>query len=205
MRIKKFFRKIFFNDEPRVQRKIITVPNIITGAGIILTIFYVLMYATHTLEMLIPVVIFLVGFSDFLDGIAARLLNQHSVLGKLIDPARDRMLMIAVLVNIFLIINSYVILIWLIVVFEILVILIHAIAKYKYNLNIGVHAIGKFRLLIHLICAQLFVVIVYWPSWWEANKPEWPTVDITLLLFIMLAASIFAAFSYLSKLISSQE
>ena len=202
---KKFFEKIFFDNEPLVQKKIITIPNIITSIGIILTIFYVLMYATHTLQKLIPVIIFLIGFSDFLDGIAARLLNQHSVLGKFLDPARDRMLMIAVLVNMILIINSYVVLIWLIIVFEISIISIHAIAKYKYNLNIGVHALGKFRLLVHMISAELFVIIVYWPSWWAANGPAQPIIDTTLLLFIMLIASMLAAFSYLGKLISSQK
>lgn len=163
------------------------------------------MYTTHTLEILIPVVIFFVAFSDFLDGMAARLLNQHSMLGKLLDPARDRMLMVAVLANIILIVNSYTILIWAIIAFEISILAIHAIAKYKYNLILGVHTWGKLRLLVHMICAGLFTIIVYWPLQWEANKPLWPTIDITLLLVVMLTASMFAAFSYLSKLISSQE
>ena len=86
---------------------------------------------------------------------------------------------------------------------ESIVVITNAFAKFKFKLNIKVHLVGKVRLLIHLASAWIFSVMVYWPNVWKNIKPAWPSVNINLLLFVMLTASILTAGMYLKKLISS--
>lgn len=85
----------------KVSRRIATVPNFITGIGILLTAFYIWQFSEEKFVFLIPITICLIGISDFLDGFTARYLDQHSVLGKIIDPLRDRLLGAAIIVNMF--------------------------------------------------------------------------------------------------------
>ena len=69
-------------------------PNTISLSRILLIpIFLVLVINRKTLEAF---VIFLVaGFTDILDGFAARLWNQKTKMGALLDPAADKLLMTA--------------------------------------------------------------------------------------------------------------
>ena len=184
--------------------RILTIPNIVTGLGILLTISYVLMYATHTAEVLIPIIVIIIGFSDVLDGLLARALNQESELGAFIDPLRDRLLMLATIANILWVADGVnVVLVAYILYAESIVVITNAFAKFKFKLNIKVHLVGKVRLLIHLASAWIFSVMVYWPNVWKNIKPAWPSVNINLLLSVMLTASILTAGMYLKKLISS--
>lgn len=199
------FRKVWRNltydkNADFFENKIITVPNIITFGGILLTVSYALLYLTRTWEFLIPVVILLIGFSDFLDGVLARLLNQVSTFGKFLDPLRDRIMLIAVLVNIALFIEgvNYIIL-SLVIITECGIVLINGIAKFKYQLYVQAHWVGKLRLLVHMISAGIFSLTLYWPNF----NSKLTDIDPNLLLFIMLTASIFTAGKYLSNLISS--
>ena len=199
------FRKVWQNliydkNADFFKNKIVTIPNIVTLGGIFLAVFYTLMYLTHTLEFLIPIVILLIGLSDFLDGLLARLLNQVSTFGKFLDPLRDRVTLVAVLINIALFLEgiNYIIL-SLIVTAECVVVLINGLAKFKYQFYVQTHWVGKLRLLIHMMCAGIFSVMLYWPN----SNSKLTDIDPNLLLFIMLTASIFTAGKYLGNLISS--
>ena len=203
MNIRKIFKALVYNsDDSYSQNKIATIPNIVTGAGILLTLLYVLMYTTHTWEFLIPVMIALVTLSDFLDGFLARLLNQSSTLGKFLDPLRDRLMLLAVIVNIiFFVEGIYTALIVAILIAESAVVATNAVAKFKYNLIIQVHLWAKLRLLAHMVCAGIITTTLYWPS----IVPSWAIIDPNKLLLIMFVASAFAANRYFAYLMSSHK
>ena len=74
--------------------RLFTIPNVISIARILLIpLFLILMI--HNNKMGAFIVFFIAASTDFLDGIAARVLNQKSKLGALLDPAGDKLLMTA--------------------------------------------------------------------------------------------------------------
>ena len=77
-----------------MNERLFTIPNFISISRILLIpLFLVMLIQNNKLGALI--VFFIAASTDFLDGIAARLLNQKSKLGALLDPAGDKLLMTA--------------------------------------------------------------------------------------------------------------
>src|SRR5438876_9974118 len=85
------------DDEEVVLNRVLTAPNLISFARLLLVpVFRLLYVAGSVLPAMIVLVV--VGTSDFVDGFVARATGQVSVLGKLLDPLADRIVIIAVLV-----------------------------------------------------------------------------------------------------------
>jgi len=74
-----------------------TIPNAIGYArAALIPIFLVLEYRSPDgIDALAVTLYFIAGFSDYLDGIAARITGQYSRLGALLDPLIDRALVVA--------------------------------------------------------------------------------------------------------------
>jgi CDP-diacylglycerol--glycerol-3-phosphate 3-phosphatidyltransferase len=74
-----------------------TIPNAIGYVRLaLIPVFLVLAFGSDHGTDALPVVIFaVVGWSDYLDGIAARVTGQYSRLGALLDPLVDRLLVLA--------------------------------------------------------------------------------------------------------------
>ena len=78
----------------------IQIPNTLTiGRIILVPIFVIAFYIPGFLGDLIPFFIFiLASFTDFLDGLLARLYKEESKLGELLDPIADKIMVSAALV-----------------------------------------------------------------------------------------------------------
>jgi len=76
------------------------IPNILTiGRIVIVPIFIFTFYLPGFLGDLIPFIIFLLAsFTDFLDGLLARLYKEESKLGELLDPIADKIIVATALV-----------------------------------------------------------------------------------------------------------
>jgi cardiolipin synthase (CMP-forming) len=74
-----------------------TIPNAIGYVRLaLLPVFLVLALSSDTGTDPLPVIIYaVIGWADYLDGIAARVTGQYSRLGMLLDPLIDRLLVIA--------------------------------------------------------------------------------------------------------------
>jgi cardiolipin synthase len=74
-----------------------TIPNAIGYVRLaLIPVFLILALGSEDGTDALPVVIFaLIGWSDYLDGIAARITGQYSRLGTLLDPLVDRMLVLS--------------------------------------------------------------------------------------------------------------
>ena len=80
-----------------VSNRVLTIPNLVSFARLaMLPVFLVTYIQGHFLAATILLVV--VGTTDFLDGFLARALQQVSVLGKLLDPLADRLVIISALV-----------------------------------------------------------------------------------------------------------
>ena len=76
------------------------IPNILTiGRIILVPIFVISFYLPGLLGDLIPFFIFvLASFTDYLDGVLARLFKEESKLGELLDPIADKIIVATALV-----------------------------------------------------------------------------------------------------------
>lgn len=80
-----------------VLNRVLTAPNLISFGRLLLVPVFLWLYVIgHVLPAMI--LLALVGTSDFVDGYVARATGQVSVLGKLLDPLADRIVIIAVLI-----------------------------------------------------------------------------------------------------------
>ncbi|HZJ40462.1 MAG TPA: CDP-alcohol phosphatidyltransferase family protein, partial [Demequina sp.] len=75
-----------------------TLPNAITTARIALIVVFVVLLGRHEDAWAITALA-VAGVSDFLDGYLARRLGQTTALGRVLDPAADRLLTVAVVVG----------------------------------------------------------------------------------------------------------
>ena len=78
----------------------IKIPNVLTiGRIIIVPIFVLSFYIPGVVGDLVPFFFFIIAsFTDFLDGLLARLYKEESKLGELLDPIADKILVAAALV-----------------------------------------------------------------------------------------------------------
>ena len=76
------------------------IPNILTiGRIIIVPIFVLTFFIPGFFGDLIPFFLFvLASFTDYLDGLLARLFKEESKLGELLDPIADKILIVALLI-----------------------------------------------------------------------------------------------------------
>jgi len=139
---------------------VVTVPNIITFSGIVAIGFYTYGFLASS-RWLLGIMLFLAGLSDLLDGEAARILKQKTRLGEFFDPLRDRLLLAAVLVNIFYVVKFNLLIFWgaLIAGFEILTALNNLFLIAPRNRKI--HIVGKLRQAAHLLLAGFVVLSFY--------------------------------------------
>lgn len=76
--------------------RVLTVPNVLSVIRLaLIPVFVYLMLATQDRAWAVAILMFS-GFSDYADGKIARLLDQSSRLGMLLDPAVDRLYMVTV-------------------------------------------------------------------------------------------------------------
>jgi cardiolipin synthase len=90
--------KVSVQTGPEVRSTVFTIPNVISLARLALVpVFAVLIVAGHDVWAL--VVLAVSGFTDWLDGVLARRLDQVSRLGQMLDPAADRLFILVTLVG----------------------------------------------------------------------------------------------------------
>jgi CDP-diacylglycerol--glycerol-3-phosphate 3-phosphatidyltransferase len=80
----------------RAGDRLLTVPNVLSGIRLaLIPVFVYLLLGAHANGWAVAVLMFS-GASDWADGKIARVLNQSSKLGELLDPAVDRLYMVTV-------------------------------------------------------------------------------------------------------------
>jgi cardiolipin synthase (CMP-forming) len=87
--------------EPDPQARILTIPNVISMArlaGVPVFLWLILGPRTQSADFWAVVLLFAAGASDWLDGKIARALNQQTRLGQLLDPAADRLYIVATII-----------------------------------------------------------------------------------------------------------
>jgi cardiolipin synthase len=84
-----------------VGDRIVTWPNALSAArliGVPVFLWLVIVPQTATADLIAAGILGLAGLTDWLDGKLARMLNQQSRLGQLLDPAADRLYIAATVI-----------------------------------------------------------------------------------------------------------
>lgn len=179
---------------PKSRNDIVTIPNIITLFGIIFVFCYLIAFLLSWNRWAIFSFIFAAGFSDLLDGFFARRLDQKTHLGEVLDPFRDRLLLLAILLHIMLIYGFSMLIIG-IVIFEVFVVLIKLLSLVM-RMTIEVHWVGKLRQFIHVACGGIIMLKFYFYDLSARFFPYVNSISIEKILWIMFAASAVSMAAY---------
>ena len=137
------------------------IPNILTiGRIIIVPIFILTFYLPGALGDLIPFFIFVLAcFTDFLDGLLARLYKEESKLGELLDPIADKIIVATALVLLVMndTINNYEVIAAIIILIR--EILISGLREFlaKSQVAIPVTSLAKFKTFIQMLAIAILL------------------------------------------------
>jgi len=139
----------------------IKIPNILTiGRIILVPIFVITFFIPGFLGDLLPFFIFLLAsFTDFLDGLLARLYKEESKLGELLDPIADKIIVAAALVLLVMndIINNYEVIAAIIILTR--EILISGLREFlaKSRVSMPVTGLAKFKTFIQMTAIAILL------------------------------------------------
>ena len=137
------------------------IPNILTiGRIIVVPIFILTFYLPGALGDWIPFFIFLLAsFTDFLDGLLARLYKEESKLGELLDPIADKIIVASALV--LLVMNGTIVNYEVIAAIVILIreILISGLREFlaKVQVSMPVTSLAKFKTFIQMFAIAILL------------------------------------------------
>ena len=117
----------------------------------------------------------IIAFSDALDGIVARKLNQVSNLGKLLDPLADKILVIAVLLVLVDLKMAPMLAVLIIIIRDLTISLYRGMAASK-NVVVAANLLGKAKTVLQVIAIGMLIIALPY-----ATEMLWLTVSVTVL------------------------
>ena len=183
------------------------IPNILTiGRIIIVPIFVLSFYLPGIVGDLVPFFLFVIAsFTDYLDGLLARLYKEESKLGELLDPIADKILVAAALVLLVMngIIKNYEVIAAIVILTREILIsgLREFLAKNK-ETSIPVSSLSKFKTLIQMLSIALLLTGDTGNKIINFQDYNAQTVGI-ILLWISAFLTIYTGYDYLRKGINS--
>ena len=178
------------------------IPNILTiGRIILVPIFILTFYLPGALGDWIPFFIFvLASFTDFLDGLLARLYKEESRLGELLDPIADKIIVASALVLLTMdqtIVGFEVIAAIIILIREIL---ISGLREYlaKFQLNVPVSRLAKFKTFIQMFSISILLTGESGNNLINFGEYNLHTLGI-ILLWLAAALTLYTGYDYVKK------
>ena len=181
----------------------IKIPNILTiGRIIIVPIFVLSFYVPGIVGDLVPFFLFAVAsFTDYLDGLLARLYKEESKLGELLDPIADKILVAAALVLLIMngiIKNLEVIAAIIILTREILISGLREFLAERKELNLPVSSLSKFKTFIQMFSIAILLTGETGNKIISFQDYNAQTIGI-ILLWIAAFLTLYTGYDYLRK------
>jgi cardiolipin synthase len=131
-------------DEHPVSDRILTVPNLLSLARILGVPLFLWLVLGPERDGLALIVLMVSGLTDYLDGWLARRWNQTSRIGQLLDPAADRLYILATLIGLTI---RDIVPLWLVLFLVardvMLILCIPSLRRHGYGPALPVHYLGK--------------------------------------------------------------
>ena len=181
----------------------IKIPNILTiGRIIIVPIFVLSFYIPGVVGDLVPFFLFVVAsFTDFLDGLIARLYKEESKLGELLDPIADKILVAAALVLLVMngIIKNYEVVAAIIILTrEILISGLREFLAKRKELSLPVTSLSKFKTFIQMFSIAMLLTGETGNKIINFQDYNAQTIGI-ILLWIAAFLTLYTGYDYLRK------
>lgn len=174
------------------------VPNVLTVLRLLLVPVFIFTYMASndtTLHIIAASIFLLASLTDILDGYIARKFNMITDFGKLADPIADKLMQLSVIGC--LTINDR-ISGWILGLYAVkeLVLIVGGLNLLKDKYIVQSKRSGKIATVILFICVLIITV---------TNEHTFPKYYATMLMFISIAATIFAFFDYAKMYIKVKE
>ena len=185
----------------------IKIPNILTiGRIIIVPIFVISFYIPGIVGDLVPFFLFvLASFTDYLDGLLARLYEEESRLGELLDPIADKILVAAALVLLIMngIIKNYEVIAAIVILTrEILISGLREFLAKRKEATLPVSSLSKFKTFIQMFSIALLLTGETGNKIINFQDYNAQTIGI-VLLWIAAFLTLYTGYDYLRKGIDS--
>ena len=180
----------------------IKIPNILTiGRIVLVPVFVITFYIPGFLGDLIPFFIFvLASFTDFLDGLLARLYKEESKLGELLDPIADKIIVAAALVLLVMndIIRNYEVIAAIIILTR--EILISGLREFlaKSQVSMPVTGLAKFKTFIQMFAIAILLTGESGNRLINFQDYNAQTIGI-ILLWLSAFLTLYTGYEYLRK------
>ena len=181
----------------------IKIPNILTiGRIIIVPIFVLSFFIPGIVGDLVPFFLFiLASFTDFLDGLLARLYKEESKLGELLDPIADKILVAAALVLLVMngIIKNYEVIAAIVILTrEILISGLREFLAKRKEANVPVSGLSKFKTFTQMLSIAMLLTGETGNKIVNFQDYNAQTIGI-VLLWIAAFLTIYTGYDYLKK------
>ena len=180
----------------------IKIPNILTiGRIIIVPIFVLSFYIPGVVGDLVPFFLFvLASFTDFLDGLLARLYKEESKLGELLDPIADKILVAAALVLLVMngIIKNYEVVAAIVILTR--EILISGLREFlaKASISMPVSGLAKFKTFIQMFSIAILLTGESGNALINFEGYNAHSIGI-ILLWLSAFLTLYTAYDYIKK------
>ncbi|SVE30858.1 uncharacterized protein METZ01_LOCUS483712 [marine metagenome] len=181
------------------------IPNILTiGRIILVPIFVFTFYLPGLLGDIIPFFIFLLAsFTDFLDGLLARLYKEESKLGELLDPIADKIIVSAALILLVMndTIKNYEVIAAIIILTR--EILISGLREFlaKFQVSMPVTGLAKFKTFIQMFAIAILLTGDSGNKLINFQGYNAHTIGI-ILLWLSAFLTLYTGYNYVKKGIS---
>ena len=178
------------------------IPNILTiGRIIIVPIFVMSFFLPGAYGDLIPFFLFVsASFTDFLDGLLARLLKEESKLGELLDPIADKILVCSALVLLVMhgTIKNYEVIAAIIILTR--EILISSLREFlaKISVDMPVTGLAKFKTFLQMFSISILLTGEIGNKIVNFEGYNAETIGI-ILLWVSAFLTLYTGYDYLSK------
>ena len=185
----------------------IKIPNILTiGRIIIVPIFVLSFFIPGIVGDLVPFFLFvLASFTDFLDGLLARLYKEESKLGELLDPIADKILVATALVLLVMngIIKNYEVIAAIVILTrEILISGLREFLAKRKEKSVPVSNLSKFKTFIQMLSIAMLLTGETGNKIINFQEYNAQTIGI-VLLWIAAFLTMYTGYDYLRKGIDS--
>ena len=180
----------------------IKIPNILTiGRIVLVPVFVITFYIPGFLGDLIPFFIFLLAsFTDFLDGLLARLYKEESKLGELLDPIADKIIVATALVLLVMndIIKNYEVIAAIIILTR--EILISGLREFlaKSQVSMPVTGLAKFKTFIQMFAIAILLTGESGNKLINYQDYNTHTIGI-ILLWLSAFLTLYTGYDYVKK------